>query len=171
MVIAVWWINSANGGGFGGVALSGEYGQNFRIIIPFAPNASLLRYIFWLRSRVMLTSLFTSLCMLSVFWRPSTKLTFTSFLSHFQQHGQRIQNHVEQLVRSGDVDGLCVAIDRYVHDKSERLPIPEGMWHFSLSTHPTDLIPFLLFVTFLIHLLSLSKAITNDLFQMSRSDA
>lgn len=41
------------------------------------------------------------------------------------KHGQRIQTHVDQLVRQGDVDGLCVAIDRYVHDRSERLPIPE----------------------------------------------
>jgi len=49
------------------------------------------------------------------------------------KHGQHIQNHVEELVRSGDVDGLCVAIDRYVHDRSERLPIPEVQ---PLSTSP-----------------------------------
>lgn len=35
-------------------------------------------------------------------------------------------NRVEELTRAGDIDGLCEAIDHYVHDRSERLPIPEG---------------------------------------------
>ena len=35
-------------------------------------------------------------------------------------------NHVDELTRAGDLDGLCAAIDHYVHDRSERLPIPEG---------------------------------------------